>query len=700
MEEIQGTIDDISRAFNGGWRFARVKPHGTVVGHIPPGIRVGDLCLFRGYWKEHDRYGRQFQAEHIMVETPRDVQGIKRYLDRHFDWVGPTIAARLVKEFGEILFDVIENSPELLSKVPGLTPDRAKQIHETYLGIREDRDLDVFFSTHGITLNLAAKFVGIYGSKKRAIQVIRDNPYRLSDDVYGIGFKRSDQIALSLGIKRDSRFRINSGVKWVLTEAESGEGHCYLPILDLEARAGDMLEVRVGIQEAVTELAAAGEIVHIEENNGLVYLPRTHAAEQLVAAKLSALAAAWYERPVAEHDPEVYAEMDGDQRRALDLATSSRVSVVTGGPGVGKTYTVNRVIRSLGLPDQDIALCAPTGKAAKRMTELCGRPACTIHRLLEYSAFEQAFMRNHAEPLSHKAVIVDETSMVDIHLAAALLDAIDPSQTQLVFVGDVDQLPAVGPGRVLADMIDSGRIPTARLKTLHRQAAKSLINRNAQRINSGEDLTFSGGEDMAFIQAETTDRIRELMPEIVHKISGNLGFSLDEIQVLCPQKKGPIGARELNRVLQPLLNRGGEKVEGTGFLTGDRVIQLRNNYKLGIFNGDLGKVLGSDKESISIDFDGTEIDYPRTNLDELDLAYALTIHKGQGSEYPAVIVPVHTTNYVMLKRNLIYTAVTRGKRLVVLVGTQKALKIAVKTVDSHQRYSGLKNLIGGNGNGA
>ena len=697
METIEGTVETISRAYNGGWRIARVHPHGTVTG-VLPNLEPGDVCIFQGRWKEHPRYGKQFDAKHAHVDTPRDIQGIRHYLARHFSWIGPQIARKLLERFGETLFTVMEGYPDRLAEVPGITPERAREIHETFLSIKGDQECDVFFSTHGITLNMLAKLVGQYGSKQKAIERIKENPYRLARDVWGVGFKRADEIALSLGIKTNSPYRLEAGLMWTLREA-SGEGHCFLPKEEFLKRAAKALGVnRNGdLAEALEDLVEKETVM--EGPADRLYQTRLWDAERDTAICLRRLLNIPHARMMNELSPEILEDMDPDQRRALELALSSRVSIITGGPGTGKTWTINRIIQALGYREGQIELAAPTGKAAKRMTEATGRPARTLHRLLGYNPSEDSWFHHCDNPLECKALIVDETSMIDIELMAILVDAIDPGGTQVIFVGDVDQLPSVGPGRVLADMIESGVVPTARLQTLHRQAAESLINRNAQRINAGESLVLDGSApDFAYFEADDADHIRELLPGIVAKVHDRLGYAYSDVQVLCPQKKGKIGAHELNDALRGLLNPGSARIAESFYQRGDRVIQLRNNYDLRVFNGEIGSVLGDHQEregtkNLVIEFDEREVLYPKAAQDELALAYALTVHKSQGSEFPVVVIPVHTTNYMMLKRNLLYTAITRGKRLVVLVGSMKAISLAIRTLDSHERYSGLKERL-------
>lgn len=690
MEAIKGVIESISKPYNGGWRYAAVPPHGTVVGNLPMNLRTGDLCVFRGKWKSHEKYGRQFQVEDALVEIPKDVQGVREYLGRHFKWIGPTVAMALIKTFGDELFSVIEHHPEELSKVHGITPARAMEIHTEYLSIKNDQEHDVWFATYGISMSMKGKLVDRYGSKASAIAAIKENPYSLADDVWGIGFKKADAIALNMGIKRDASQRVIAGVRWVLQESSEGEGHCFLPAEELMHRSRQVL----GVGEEIVKIAINHGIQgqRLKLVGGAIYNVDLYQAEMAVADKLKTLASSHHEIMMSELSNDQIEEMDEDQQSAIFSALKSKVSVITGGPGTGKTFTVKRIMQALG-GDREILLAAPTGKAAKRMSELTGREATTIHRLLEFNPMEGGFQRDHNNPLECDTLIIDETSMIDIRLMASLMDAVH-SKTQVIFVGDVDQLPSVGPGRVLADMIESGGIPTATLRTLHRQAASSLININAQRINSGKKLELHnmGQGDFWFSEVEDAEAIASKIVKCVRAIPDKFGWQVHDIQVLCPQKRGPIGVKELNDTLRPVMNPQGVKLQGVMFLTGDRVIQTRNNYKLKIFNGDIGVVTGATSTHLQVRFD-EDVEYPKEDLLDLQLAYALTIHKSQGSEFPVVIIPIHTTNYMLLKRNLLYTAITRGKSMVVLIGTQKAINLAIKTTDSSKRYSNLKGLL-------
>ena len=998
METISGTIRQIKGPYANGFCILTVDPHGTVTGPLSD-FYPGDIASFQGDFKSHPRYGKQFVAQHAALDVPRDADGIRGYLSSHFRWIGPVLADRLIEAFGDKLFSVIESNCQRLTAVNGITSARAEDIRNEWMDIKEDHDADLFFSKNHITLNMRNRLVSVYGTKAEAIKKIKSNPYLLADDIHGVGFKRADQIALAIGIPRDSAVRVGSCMRHILKEA-TVEGHCYLPNAELIAKCQEYIACDESkIHEAITNALQAEKIMWIDEPliipetgqetiEPLIYDASMHRAETEVARKLMALARRPHQEIMSSLTAEDIEELDDDQRKALALALRSKILIVTGGPGClsgdtelmivrgdkrvlkshgrkyslreayhkfnrvyrsgvgktgqnklwasmptytlslknndligyneidqivmsgvrpvytvttdsgnklkatldhpfsvptgtkgededgfkplselsvgdtvlcrcdryasngkkkdrrrrvletlkfhpfgsthivngslykrvaaariiieaemnglpvgefvyalqtdrtrsdrftylersqnvhrkdsnpgndvrsnlevmsktehdrlhsntervahfgnvlaieekivsikycgeeetydvvmkdphrnfvannfivhncGKTHTTRKIIEALG--DRSVSLAAPTGKAAKRMSEVIGREAKTIHRLLEYNPGLNGFARNHDNPLECDTLLIDETSMIDIRLMRSLLDAVTLA-TQVIFVGDHDQLPSVGPGRVLADMIESDVLPVAHLRELHRQAELSRINQNARKINAGVKITagdFNRDGDFWFVPAEDSTEIPALISKILQAIPAKFGFSFDDIQVLAPQKRGPIGTQNLNETLGPVLNPEGVKLAGVPYRSGDRVIQTRNNYKLGIFNGDIGKVIDSDRDYLHVGFEDLrgvrEIACPLEDLSDLQLAWALTVHKYQGSEQPVIVIPVHTSNYMMLKRNLLYTAVTRGKRLVVCVGTLKAMNIAVRTLDASTRYSRLKVLL-------
>ena len=725
METITGRVRGLAGPFTNDFMVLDVEPHGKIVGCLP-GLEPGDFCRFEGKWVEHSKFGRQFRAANAVVETPKDEQGLYYYLERHFPWIGPAVAKTMVKTFEKELFDVFEHEPGRLTEVKGITPDRATEIHETYMKVKADLEADSWFASHDISLAMLKRILKRYQNKQLAMSAIKSNPYRLADLIDGIGFKRADEIAGMIGVDRTSKHRLNAGALWTLKEAGEKKGHCFLPQDQFNAIAAKLLGVNHTLfNEAVDNLLEA-EKMYSEE--GALYLADLKTAEDYVAHALTELARAPHEAVLNNLTKDDLIKLDADQQKALELALKSKVLIITGGPGVGKSYTVDAIIQALGFTKEDnrlLRLAAPTGKAAKRMVEMTGMTAETIHRLLEFHP-ELGFRRNEdnlliiegRRPYGNwrfkpiRTIIIDESSMVDIRLMASFLKAVHPA-TQVIFVGDVDQLPSVGPGRVLKDMIDAG-IPTARLQTLHRQAAESNINLNAKKINAGKPLKKDDfGKDFWFVPVkphkDPSKEVAQIPELIIRAIEGimenltyqagdeNRAFTEHDIQILCPMKKSAAGTTNLNDALRAVLNPQGQKLRYGTFWEGDRIIQLRNNYDLEVFNGDIGRVVGSDRYSITVAFEDVEgerlVAYPLEDAQDLALAYALTIHKSQGSEFPCVIMPVHTTHYIMLKRNLLYTGITRGKKMVVLVGTMKAINIAINTMDSDTRFSHLKEKI-------
>jgi exodeoxyribonuclease V alpha subunit len=617
--------------------------------------------------------------------------------------IGPVYAKKLVRAFSEAVFEIIEQEPDRLREVPGIGPKRAGRIIAGWAEQKVIREIMLFLHSNGVGTSRAVRIYKTYGTD--AVQLISENPYRLARDIRGIGFLTADQIAAKLGIEKTALIRIRAGISFALAEAMD-DGHCGLPTDDLIPLAQKLLEVAPDLVETALGLELQDGTVIADQLDGrrCVFLAALYRAEREIAEKLKALARGKPPWPAIEVDkaiPWVEARtklvLAESQKQALRMALGSNVLVITGGPGVGKTTLVNSLLKILIVKSVSIALCAPTGRAAKRLSESTGLEAKTIHRLLETDPKTSGFRRNEETPLDCDLLVIDETSMVDVPLMRAVLRAL-PDGAALVLVGDVDQLPSVGPGQVLADIIASGAVPVVRLTEIFRQAAESRIVTNAHRINQGlmPDLTTVDGGDFYFVNAPNPEQgVQKLLAIVQERIPRRFGLDrVRDIQVLCPMNRGGLGARSLNIELQKVLNPPGEiRVERFGwtFCPGDKVMQIENDYDKEVYNGDLGIVSRIELEDgeLAVDFEGREVVYGLGELDQLVLAYATTIHKSQGSEYPAVVIPLSTQHYAMLQRNLIYTGVTRGKRLVVLVGQRQALAIAIKGTQTRRRWSKL-----------
>jgi exodeoxyribonuclease V alpha subunit len=696
-----------------GFCVLRVKARGhrdlaTIVGHAAT-ISAGEWITASGDWVNDRTHGQQFKARFMRTSAPSSIDGIEKYLaSGMIRGIGPTYAKKMVKAFGEKVFDIIEAEPDRLREVDGIGPVRARRITAAWAEQKIVREIMVFLHSHGVGTARAVRIYKTYGAD--AVQVMTENPYRLARDIRGIGFKTADAIALRLGIERTAMVRVRAGISYALTEAMD-DGHCGLPKEELVQLAIGLLEVPKELVAPALdfELADGTVIADTVDATACVFLGGLYRAEQVVAERLLRLARG--ELPWSPIDPEkalpwierkTGLSLAVSQIAAIRLALLSKVLVITGGPGVGKTTIVNAILPILAAKGVQLLLCAPTGRAAKRMTEATGFEAKTIHRLLEVDPKGGGFKRSAEHPLECDLLVIDETSMVDVLLMQALLRAV-PDQSALLIVGDIDQLPSVGPGQVLADVIASGAVPVVRLTEIFRQAAQSRIITSAHRINQGSipDLARPEGDsDFYFVQADDPDIA---VPRIVELVKTRIPqrFGLDpirDIQILCPMNRGGIGARSLNIELQAALNPAGErKVERFGwtFAPGDKVMQIENDYDKEVYNGDIGYIddVDPDAGELTAWFDSRVVTYGFGELDTLVPAYAVTIHKSQGSEYPAVIIPVMTQHYTMLQRNLLYTGVTRGKRLVVLVGQRKAIAIAVRNVSGRRRWSKLKEWL-------
>jgi exodeoxyribonuclease V alpha subunit len=713
-EVLTGLIERVTyQNTENGFCVLRVKARGqrelvTLVGHAAA-ISAGEWVTASGQWVNDRTHGPQFKARFLKTSAPTSVEGIEKYLaSGMIRGIGPVYAKKLLRAFSEKVFDIIEAEPDRLREVDGIGPVRAGCITAAWAEQKVVREIMVFLHSHGVGTARAVRIYKTYGGD--AVQVMSENPYRLARDIRGIGFKTADAIAMKLGVDKAAMVRVRAGISYALTEAMD-EGHCGLPTDDLVPLAEKVLEVPQELVRTALdlELADGAVIADTVGDQPCIFLAGLYRAERGIAERLLQLGSGKLPWPWIDPDKAIpWVEqrtglvLAESQRSAVALALTSKVLVITGGPGVGKTTLVNAILRILSAKGVRLLLCAPTGRAAKRMNEATGFEAKTIHRLLEVDPGTGGFRRDGENPLDCDLLIVDETSMVDVLLMHSLLKAM-PNRAALLVVGDVDQLPSVGPGQVLADMIASGALPVVRLTEVFRQAAKSQIIVNAHRINCGvfPDLRKPEGEsDFYFVEADDPEAA---VPRIVDLVTTRIPrrFGLDpirDIQVLCPMNRGGVGARSLNIELQAALNPAGErKVERFGwvFAAGDKVMQIENDYDKEVYNGDIGYIVDVDANEgeLTASFDGRSVTYGFGELDTLVPAYAVTIHKSQGSEYPAVVIPVLTQHYAMLQRNLLYTGITRGKRLVVLVGQKKAVAIAVRNVSGRRRWSKLREWL-------
>jgi exodeoxyribonuclease V alpha subunit len=709
-EVLAGLVERVTyQNAENGFCVIRVKARGhrdlvTVVGHAAV-ISAGEWITASGDWANDRTHGQQFKARFLKTSAPTSLEGIEKYLaSGMIRGIGPVYAKKLLRAFGDKVFDVIEAESDRLREVDGIGPVRANRIAAAWAEQKVVREIMMFLHSHGVGSARAVRIYKTYGAD--AVQVMSENPYRLARDIRGIGFKTADAIAMKLGIDKTAMIRVRAGISYALTEAMD-DGHCGLPVAELTSLAEKLLDVPQALIRTALDLELADGTVIADRlaDTDCVFLAGLYRAERAIADQLLTLNKGrlpwpWIdpEKAIPWIEQRTGLTLADSQKAAVGTALTSKVLVVTGGPGVGKTTIVNAILRILSAKGVKLLLCAPTGRAAKRMNETTGLEAKTIHRLLEIDPKGGGFRRDDANPLDCDLLVVDETSMVDVLLMNALVKAI-PDKAALLIVGDVDQLPSVGPGQVLADVIGSGTIPMVRLTEVFRQAAESRIIVNAHRINQGviPDLRKPEAEsDFYFVEAEDPETAVPLIIELVKtRIPRRFGLDpIRDIQVLCPMNRGGVGARSLNIELQGALNPAGErKVERFGwtFAPGDKVMQVENDYDKEVYNGDIGYVtdVDSDEGELTASFDGRSVVYGFGELDTLVPAYAATIHKSQGSEYPAVVIPVMTQHYTMLQRNLLYTGVTRGKRLVVLVGQKKAVAIAVRSVTGRRRWSKL-----------
>ncbi len=678
----------------------------TVTGNLPE-LAPGEHLKLEGEWTQHPKHGAQFNAQRIEQTRPATLEGLRRYLASGLlRGIGPKLADRIIERFGIETLDIIENQPQRLRDVPDIGPKRSKQILAAWEEQKQVKEIMLFLHTHGVTTNLAIKIYKQYG--EQSLATVQENPYQLARDIYGVGFITADKIARALGLPAEHPTRIEAGLMHML-EDQAGEGHTFVPHLALMEQCATLLGVAPALVEpAFASLQAANLVVPAsiplpEEPapaaNNVIYLARYYYAEVGVANRLAELAAALPGR--LADIPALFTPLDADlsaeQQAAIHTTLGQPVSILTGGPGTGKTTALKALIATVEAAGKRYALVSPTGRAAKRLSEATGRPASTIHRLLDFSP-TRGFIHNDENPLPLDLLVVDEVSMLDILLANSLFKALEPG-THVLLVGDVDQLPSVGAGDVLRDLIASQQLPITRLSTIFRQAADSNIIYNAHRINQGETPEFpKDSQDFFRFPADTPEQAANWVVELVtERIPERFHLDpLTEVQVLAPMYRGPAGITLLNERLQTTLNpvsalKPERRLFGTLFRKGDKVMQIRNDYEKQVFNGDIGRLrdISTDDHLVVVEYEGRGVEYAFNEADQLVLAYAISVHKSQGSEFTAVVLPLLTQHYMMLQRNLLYTAITRARRLCVLVSNPKTLAIAVKNNPVANRWTGL-----------
>ncbi len=724
LNNLTGQIERITYSNEeNGFTIARVKVPGrrdlvTVVGNLMSPM-PGEIIKMQGEWTTHPKYGEQFKLVSYKTSVPATVYGIQRYLGSGLiKGIGPVMAGRIVKKFGKNSLDIIENEIEKLAQVDGIGKKRIEMIRTAWDEQKEIRDVMLFLQTHGVSSGYATKIFKQYGNQ--SIAVVQENPYRLAADIFGIGFVIADGIAEKLGFSKDSTLRAEAGIQYVLHKM-ADEGHVYYPYELLLEKCREILQVdREVVAKAIGRVAVDKKIIiedlndkieEFRENNKAVYLKKYYVCETSIAFRLKILIGAPksfrnidLDRAVEWVQKQLSITLAEKQLEALRCSVENKVVVITGGPGTGKTTIINAIIKIFSRLKLKIMLAAPTGRAAKRMSETTGHEARTIHRLLEFSFQKGGFQKNEKKPLDCDLLIVDEASMIDTILMHHMLKAVPPKAT-FILVGDVNQLPSVGAGSILNDIIESGSVSVVKLNEIFRQAKGSRIIVNAHKINDGIIPSFKTPDpsdranDFYFIQQEDPEKVLEIILELTReRIPRRFNFDpVEDIQVLTPMHRGVAGAGNLNKKLQEALNPGENIIirGDRGFRVNDKVMQIKNNYDKEVFNGDIGKItkIIADEQALVISFDGREVVYEFADLDEIVLAYAVSVHKSQGSEYPAVVIPILIQHYMLLQRNLIYTAVTRGRRLVVMVGTRKALAIGINNNKTQKRYTYLRHRL-------
>ena len=708
MDSLRGVVERITYANEEtGYSVIKIKSKGymdlvTVVGSMAT-VNVGAVITIKGFWSSNPKYGRQFEAKEWEEALPASIYGIEKYLGSGLiKGIGPVYAKKIVNLFKENTLQVIEEEPDRIIEVPGIGKKRVEMIKKAWQDQKEIKNIMIFLQSHGVSTSFGSRIYKCYGNE--SIDIVKENPYKLADDIYGIGFKTADGIASKLGIEKDSYKRCRAGIFYTLSQL-SEEGHCFATTEQLVAKCVEILEIEeTKIIVTMDHLVEEKEI--IKEESDSIYLPPFYFSENGVARRLKQIMNAKTLKPVRKSD-EVIALLektehivyDDIQKAAIKQAEISKVMVLTGGPGTGKTTTTHGIINLFKHSGMEVLLTAPTGRAAKRMSEATGMEAKTIHRLLECKPPE-GYKKNEDNPLEGDVLIIDEASMIDIILMYNLLKAI-PDHMIVIIVGDTDQLPSVGAGNVLQDIISSGVVPTIKLERIFRQAMGSKIITNAHKINKGENPDLRGGSNSNFFFIEQEDNegaISTIVELCTRRLPNYYKVNpIKDIQVLTPMQRSETGAANLNTVLQSALNKSTLHLKrgATEYRLYDKVMQVRNNYDKEVFNGDVGFISAIDTEerTLKVIFDDREIEYEALELDELVLAYATTIHKAQGSEYPIVILPITFSHYVMLQRNLIYTGITRAKKVVVLVGNRNAIYVAVKNNDVKNRNTRLAERL-------